>query len=261
MSIDESKSLTKGSGKFSLTASQIKLYACFIMLIDHVGNFILKPFLEANMGNLGYDAIRGLNIGYNVCRSIGRMAFPIFCFFLIEGFFHTRSRVKYLCRLLIFALISEIPFNLANTGSVFSLKYQNVLFTLAIGLTVLIFIDMIRNASLNQYVEALLIMLLTASGAYLAHVCKTDYEFKGVLVIVALYFIYPLYQTFRFSFVLSGGLLFSWEWFNNVTRFPASLSLIPIYFYNGERGRGIKYFFYFFYPLHLLLIYFVYTLL
>lgn len=244
--------------KFSLTASQIKLIACFFMLIDHAGAFIVKPYLDSHMSVLDYHAMRRLDMAYQTCRSVGRITFPIFCFFLIEGFYHTRSRVKYLIRLLIFALISEIPFNLANTGSVFSFDYQNVLFTLAIGLTVLILTDKIRNASLNQYLEALLIMLLTASGAYLAYICNTDYDFKGVLVIVALYFIYPLYKTSRFSFVLSGGLLFSWEWFNNISRIPASLSLIPVYFYNGERGKGFKYFFYLFYPLHLLLIYFIY---
>lgn len=130
--------------KKGLSGSTIKLIAIIAMLIDHTAATIL----ERMMMRAGY-ALATLNnslmstwiakhpllyFSYMVMRLIGRFGFPIFCFLLVEGFLHTHNRVKYALRLFLFALISEIPFDLAFRGKWFYTKYQNVFFTLFIGL-------------------------------------------------------------------------------------------------------------------------------
>lgn len=130
--------------KKGLSGSTIKLIAIIAMLIDHTAATIL----ERMMMRAGYGLVISDNslmpawiakhpllyFSYIAMRLIGRFGFPIFCFLLVEGFLHTRSRVKYALRLFLFALISEIPFDLAFRGEWFYTKYQNVFFTLFIGL-------------------------------------------------------------------------------------------------------------------------------
>lgn len=130
--------------KKGLSGSTIKLIAIIAMLIDHTAATIL----ERMMMRAGYTLVMSDNrlmsawiaghpllyYSYITMRLIGRFGFPIFCFLLVEGFVHTRNRVKYALRLFLFALISEIPFDLAVHGEWFYTQYQNVFFTLFIGL-------------------------------------------------------------------------------------------------------------------------------
>ena len=111
-----------------LSGSTLKLLAIITMFIDHVGAAVLaRMIIMGNNTELLYKV-------YLTMRTIGRIAFPIFCFLLIEGFEHTRDRKKYALRLLAFAAISEIPFDLAFNSKVLEFGYQNVFFTLFIGL-------------------------------------------------------------------------------------------------------------------------------
>ena len=115
-----------------LSGSTLKMIAIVTMFIDHIGAVIVERMLLT--GNTGVYTYEQIYILDRVLRSIGRLGFPLFCFLLVEGFQHTKHVGKYACRLLVFALISEIPFNLAFSGSVFFSTYQNVFFTLLIGL-------------------------------------------------------------------------------------------------------------------------------
>ena len=212
----------------------IKLVAILTMMVDHMG-VVFFP-------------------GQLWLRVVGRIAFPLFCFMLVEGFFHTKNKWRYLYRLVIFALISEFPFDLVNRGSSIW-EQQSVMVTLSISLLVLILMDKIRNSSIPATLRGMLQFVPVAAGAVLAYFAKTDYSFKGVLVIAALYLIYPLFQIERVAYILTGGILFFWEWMNKVSRVFASLAFIPLFFYNGQKGRSAKWLFYLFYPVHLLLIY------
>lgn len=210
---------------YTLTGSSLKIIALFAMLLDHIGAILFPQFI--------------------LLRIIGRIAFPIFCFLLIEGFIHTHNSRKYASRLLIFALISEVPFDLAITHRAFYLDHQNIFFTLFIGLLVLIGIRRYSNHVLMQ-------ILIIWTGCLFARILKVDYNLLGVLMIVLFYYFrdrpYPLIPIFFLINYLGGG---------SFLQGFATFALLPIMLYNGQRGCALKYVFYIFYPLHLLILYFI----
>lgn len=130
--------------KKGFTGSTIKLIAIIAMLIDHTAAVILERMmmregymLAMSNTDLMPSWIAGhrlLYFSYMTMRLIGRFGFPIFCFLLVEGFLHTHNRIKYALRLFLFALVSEIPFDFAFRGKWFYTGYQNVFFTLFLGL-------------------------------------------------------------------------------------------------------------------------------
>ncbi len=240
-----------------LSGSTLKMIAILTMFIDHVGAAFVGRFLmtsgmmeamateETSMGWL-MDHV-SLYMTYSVMRMIGRIAFPIFCFLLVEGAEHTKNRVRYAARLAVFALISEIPFDLAFRGTLLEFSYQNVFFTLFLGLAAMIGCQYVEDADFNQIVRILLEILVVAVCMGAAEFLKTDYSAKGILCIMVLYF----FRKNRRMQVLAGCLVFFW-W-----ELPALIAFVPIALYNGKKGWNLKYFFYLFYPLHLLLIYLV----
>ncbi|MCD8021884.1 MAG: conjugal transfer protein TraX [Lachnospiraceae bacterium] len=228
-----------------ISGSTLKLIAIITMLIDHTGATVIFSIARLP-AVLGDAALRSTwqNI-YSVSRDIGRLAFPIFCFLLVEGFLHTRSPRKYAARLFLFALISEVPFDIALKGSWYYPDKQNVYFTLLIGLLVLIAIRWITD---DGHRPVLLSVLPIALGMFVAWQIDTDYNFKGVFLIAILY----LMRQSRLYQCVGGAAAIAWE-------LPAPIAFIPVYFYNGKRGFSLKYFFYWFYPVHLMLLYVINT--
>lgn len=203
----------------------LKIIAVIAMVIDHAGYIFL------DYGSTEYD----------VCRGIGRIAFPIFCFLIVEGFHHTRSHVNYLIRLCIFALLSEIPFDLAFRGVLFDWSHQNVFITLAIGLASIFCLEEMNNRRLF----AIPLVILWAA-AYLVH---CDYGIGGVLLINM------FYQTKKspwMRFVLAALILYI---FYGPKELYGLAALPLIMLYNGKHGIPLKMFFYWFYPVHLLVLY------
>lgn len=224
-----------------ISGSTLKLIAIISMLIDHTGATVLRAILR-HPGIAGIPEKRAMWAEiYTISRDIGRIAFPIFCFLIVEGFLHTRNVKKYAGRLFLFALISEIPFDLALKGNWYVPTGQNVYFTLLIGLLAIIGIAWITQ---NGTQNLLLSILPIAAGMYLALLMDTDYDYKGVFLIVILY----LMRSSRLYQCIGGAAAVTWE-------LPAPLAFIPVYLYNGTRGLRMKYFFYWFYPGHLLVLY------
>lgn len=247
----------------------LKLVACITMLIDHIGAGLLYPAIRYGVydGNLSAVQVRTF---YIILRLIGRIAFPIFAFLLVEGFFHTKSRIKYALNLLIFGLISEVPFDLmfyaedevfninimeALTANRYILMNQcNVYFTLLFGLLTIWGIDSVKaffeQKNLNRFLYLISVVPICAAGSYVAYYLNTDYDLHGVILITIFYLLK------QFNII---GLLAGYAYISTLSIEFASLpGFILMFLYNGKRGPKIgnlKYLFYIYYPVHLLIIY------
>ncbi len=212
--------------KIGLSSFCLKCIAVSSMLVDHIGAFLFPSQLWL--------------------RCIGRLAFPIYCFLIAEGYFHTRNVWRYMARLAVFALVSEIPYDLAMFDMPFCAQSQNVYFTLLFGLACIYAIDGIRRE--RRWAG----LAILAASAVLSHFfVRPDYGIGGIAMIVCFY-------VFRYSIPgrwLSVGAI-NIAYYGGVQSL-GTLALVPIQFYNGRRGHGAKYFFYAFYPAHLLCIYLI----
>ena len=167
------------STRRGLSGTALKGIACVTMLIDHVGASCLENgFLSAPAAPAGLAALD------LVLRLIGRLAFPIFCFLLVEGFVHTHDVKKYIGRLLLFGLVSEVPFDLAFFRTPFAPGYQNVYWTLALGVLAMAGLNHFEKPDGSTGWQG----LLCAGGCVLlGFLANTDYNGIGVLIICALY--------------------------------------------------------------------------
>ena len=254
----EIKTVNNNAKSFGLiNANTLRVIACILMLMDHSWATVIP--------------------GSDWLTYAGRMAFPIFAFQIAEGFFHTSDFKKYARRLFIFALISEIPFNLMYASSVIYPFHQNVMFTLLLGLLAIKSLDAIRMACAghsfkdwnSSTVKFLILGLLKASLCVLAAgIGFTDYGITGVLTIILFYLcrgfrMAPLVQlagmVYINCFAIMGRtipLTLGSMSFDFPTQGFAVLSLIFIWLYNGKKGRSSKvlqYGFYTFYPVHMLI--------
>jgi len=223
-----------------ISADTLKWIAMITMFIDHIGAVVLEyiPQIE----------IPSVYLAYYVMRFIGRLAFPIYCFLLVEGYFYTKNPMRYLRDLMIFGAISEIPFEICFLTEVGN-GFHNVYWTLALGLGVIMALDYTKkNRYANNTWINLIIMIV---GAFVAESLECDYGAIGVLLI------YILYRTRddRAKQSVFGAIAMLYE----VT---GPIAFILTFFYNGERKiKKYKYAFYAFYPAHLILLYLIRLLL
>lgn len=225
----------------ALSGSALKLIAIGTMFIDHIGAVVIEQ------SALEWSGWRGVDF---VLRAVGRLAFPLFCFLLVQGFLHTRSAPRYLARLAVFAVVSELPFDLATGGCWYDFRSQNVFFTLAAGLATLMALRwcLERKGSWRYWFWPAAL----AAGCAAATLLRADYAWKGVLLIALFY----LLRENRPLCCLTTGLLLAWM--SLVVLGTAVFALIPIHLYSGEKGRPMpKYLFYWFYPAHLLALFLV----
>ncbi len=246
-----------------MTSKALRTLALISMLCDHAAAVFLEPGSELWM----------------VLRSFGRLAFPIFCFLLVEGFMHTHSLKKYVGRMALFALLSEIPYDLAFEGKLHA-EDSNVFVTLLLGLVMLAAVGRLSPLLLhrlgakkalcdNRYMQALAVSPIIVGICHAADFLLCDYGCFGILVVLAFY----LFRDRRVSAFAAFALLnwgmkcviiepplgaFFGRWYFDVLRtvqWFAPLACIPLGFYNGKPGskRG-QWLFYVFYPAHLLII-------
>ncbi len=250
------------------------------MLVDHTAVVLVLSHVSSLAAMFDISRADWVTV-YGWMRQIGRIAFPLFCFTMAEGFIHTHNRPRYALRLTVFAIVSEIPFDLAlNNGLSKGINYlsdTNVMFTLLIAFLSMWGADAVcskilgeRQAGMGglssleamasspaspvkrQLVEILVGVPFILVGAVLAEYLDVDYHAFGVLLVGGLW----LARRSRLAQVAIGLLLTCWyclshgSWLE-MWNIP---SFVCILFYSGERGRGLKYFFYVFYPGHLLLL-------
>lgn len=174
-----------------------------------------------------------------IFRIVGRIAFIIYAFMLVEGCFHTKNFKKYVSKLLLWGFISEIPFDLAKFGKPFALENQNIFFTLLLSAIGIHFLEKNKNTGLR--------ILICLVISFLALILKVDYNMYGTSVVLAFYFAKNLkvrYMISVSSLIFLVGLL-------DTIQFFAVLGLIPISMYNGEQGIKTGNIYYSFYALHL----------
>ena len=223
-------------GAFSvLDGTALKLIAVVSMALDHLGDNFFP--------------------GQTWMRVIGRMAMPIFAFCVAEGFIHTHDRGRYLRRIGLFALISEIPFDLVTAGKPLEFSHQNIMATFFWAILGLLCYEKLREKKTKS--SRILGALVPAAFIPGALLLRLDYDILAVGLIFIYYLLRqkaPLWNNLAaaaYHVLLRNVGIY---WFG-------LLGFIPILLYNGKRGRGMKWFFYVFYPGHLLVIWAVRTLL
>lgn len=206
------------------------------MLSDHIGDTIYGKFSFFNL--------------------IGRISFPIFAFQSVQGYIHTKNFKKHMLKLFIFACISQIPFMLFL--STFTTQFAlNIFFTFFLGLLSLFMYDKCKNKLIG-----FLLIIFTSIIAEIIHV---DYGAFGILLIFIFYF----FKDKKLQMIISAILLCFAKYVPNIVKIPSlyshylscalftCVSLIFICFYNKKQGPKAKYFFYIFYPLHLVILYLI----
>lgn len=238
-----------GSGKMDLSAAALHILAMAFMLMDHLWATLL-PAQE-----------------WLTC--VGRIAFPIFAFMAVEGYFHTHNLKKYLLRMLIFAVISEVPFDLMYGGTWFYPVHQNVIWTLMMGLVGIHLMKSVRKKK-STFVYILVSAIVVILGGLLGTLSMVDYYGIGVLTVFIFYFfrgrkwwclLGQMLTLYWVNVELLGGLmypirLFGME-FELCQQGLALLALLPIWLYRGRQGyhsKPFQYFCYAFYPIHMLVI-------
>ncbi len=243
--------------RYGLSGNALKLFAVIIMLVDHVGAVLLPQ--------------------YRILRYIGRLSFPIYCFLITEGVVHTHGIYRYGARLLAFAVISEIPFDLAIFGKTLEFSEQNVFFTLFIGMSV-VWLTRLTDASKG------LAALFLGMGAALW--LRTDYSAYGIIMIYCFYIfrekpLWMLISVGATNYIMGIGGTGSQKY--------AVLAMIPVFLYSGKKSYGdreiraelnlcrsdninnhmsaerkktagqllLQYGFYAIYPVHLLILFFI----
>lgn len=241
-----------------MTSFALKMIAVVSMFCDHFGNALLGHFSFLNL--------------------IGRLAFPIFAFQISEGYIHTKNIKKYFLRLIIFALISQIPFSLYSQKIMHASPFAlNVFFTLLFGLLGIYLFDYVDKLYKTKFYKGtsstdnrnflsvsvgLIFVLLLA---YIAELIHTDYGFWGVIIVFMFYLLKEEKLLTTLTFLLLCIIKY-WSAlvqsnFHIIYFLLILFTFLPIIFineYNGKQGIKIKYLLYIFYPLHLLLLYFIF---
>lgn len=240
---------SSASKNFELTAAVLHIIAMTLMLMDHLWATLL-PARE-----------------WLTCA--GRVAFPIFAFMAVEGYFHTRSFKKYILRMLLFAVLSEIPFDLMYGGTWFYPVHQNVLWTFLLGLLGVWLMEQVRKKG-KTWMYLLVCVLVVPAGLVLGTLCMVDYYGGGVLTVFVFYFLHgrkwwcflgQLAALYWLNVELLGGLMYPVQLFGMEFELCqqglALLALIPIWLYRGRQGyhsKPFQYLCYAFYPVHMLLV-------
>ena len=233
---------------FDISSFGLHILAMALMLCDHLWATVVP--------------------GNDWLTDIGRLAFPIFAFMTVEGYFHTKNFKKYMLRLLVFALISEIPFNLVMGGRLFYPLHQNVLWTFLLGLLLVHFNAKVKERKLPLRI---LVAVGTVILAYILGIITfVDYYHAGVLTVLAFYFLrgrkwwqmaLQALALWYINTAILGGLVWEIPLFGTTLvlhqQSLALLALIPIWLYRGTQGhhsKAFRYFCYGFYPCHLLIL-------
>jgi hypothetical protein len=248
----------EGNLSFDLSSATLHIIAMTSMLIDHA----MKTVIE----------------GDSWVFVLGRLAFPIFAFMAAEGYFYTHDYRKYILRMFLFAVISEVPYDLMKSGTFYDMYDQDVLWTFLLALLCIRVIDYVKSKG-KKWAYILTAIVVSVAGMLLGVVFMVDYSGIGVLTVLVFYLFHErkwwcmlvqLLAMFFFNVVALGafGPVYALSVFGNSLEIPlqgfAVLALIPIWLYHGRQGyhsKPFQYICYAFYPVHMLILYLITILL
>lgn len=215
-------------GGLFMSSSVLKIIACFFMLIDHVGCCLFPQVL--------------------ILRMIGRISMPLFAFQISIGYKHTKNKMIYMLRMLIFAIVSQVPFLFFMHMSDMNLTTLNIGFTFSLAIASMLTIDFYKEK------KNLLILIFPILIVILGNYINVDYGSYGILIAIIFYLF-----DFRKSFPIPAALFLVLNSIYIITsklvlQFFALLSLPILFFFNNKKGIDLKYLFYVFYPLHLVVL-------
>lgn len=243
--------------KKGISQEGLKLIACLTMLIDHFGYEIIYPIYTSMsvVNTVDLPEVRMVYKLYLLCRCIGRIAFPIFAFLLVEGVHHTKDRKRYAQRLAICAVLAEIPYNLVVSGSISGPK-QSVMATLLLGFLAVHYMEKCRNLAWKP------VVLLPF--AVLAEVFRVDYGWEGIVLVALFELSREMYSP---NLIRTGGMIVLFHYmssyilrFGNFTLPMQVLGVFSMIFIGNYGGRKlthnktVQWVFYLFYPVHLLIL-------
>lgn len=235
--------------RFDISAAVLHILAMVLMLMDHLWATLLPA--------------------QDWLTCAGRVAFPIFAFMSVEGYFHTHNFKKYAQRMLLFAVLSEIPFDLMYGGTWFYPVHQNVIWTLLMGLLGIHLMETVRKKQ-KPWIYVLVSAGVVAAGGILGTLCMVDYYGVGVLTVFIFYFfrgrkwwclLGQLLALYWVNVQMLGGLMYPIQLFGMEFELCqqglALLALLPIWLYRGRQGyhsKPFQYACYAFYPVHMLIL-------
>lgn len=222
-----------------MTAFLLKIIAVITMTIDHVGHILFPDIL--------------------FLRMIGRLAFPIFAFFVAEGAFRTKNLNRYTLRMFLFAVVTGLPADFALNGRLTIFSTSNVMWTFAFAL-----LSILLCRKLDQQEMTWTFWAMAVPFVMLAEYFNTDYAGMGVVVVLIFYYFrekpvvkYGLAGALMFYQGISTTMRFQYFEIRYFIQVLAILSFPLLMSYQGEKGKSSKfwqYFFYVYYPLHLLVL-------
>lgn len=261
--------------KKTLRSDTIKIIAMVLMVIDHIGLAIFEPIY---LTSADYNTVVTFYNLRLIFSAFGRVAFPLFAYQLVNGFFYTKNRKKHVLTLLVFALITEVPFDLFDANEILNFTYQNVLFTLLLGTLMMCALEAVNSSELfndkddraARILSCLIQVFIIVFFSCAAVIIKCDYTAKGIILIAILYYI----RNEKSKLIWLAPILFVADIFfvtllltqnlNNTIYYCeieiyAVAAFFIMYLDNGERkgGKVLKWIGYGFYPLHMLILYFI----
>ena len=210
--------------------------------------------------------------GWLTC--LGRIAFPIFAFMIVEGYFHSRDQKRYLLRLFLCAIVSEVPFDLIQASTVFYPYHQNVLWVFVTAVLLIMGLEKIRKLG-KWWLTIPACLLAAIFGSLFGGIASLEFFNIGVVTVLVFYFFRErkwwcfagqLACLYYLNFEEMAGFCYNVQLFGHKWEFPqqgfALLALIPIWLYRGKQGYHAKWFRWFcyaFYPVHLLILYLLWS--
>jgi hypothetical protein len=209
-----------------LNRNHLKLIALITMLIDHIG-IVFLPEIE-------------------LFRIIGRLSFPIFAYFIAEGWYYTKNRAKYTLIIAIFALITQPIYHFALNDS-----RLNILFTFLLSIALMCLIDKCTTKNI-EFIIYLLVFLLVLT--FVSTLNFIDYGLLGVLLPVIFY----MFRDNQIKYLISTITIAIFSILFSDIQLFSIISIVLLYMYNGKKGKlNLKYAFYIIYPAHMIILYLI----